>query len=125
MISILPILSKFYKKCIFDPIIATLNEICSMHKCRFCQGHRTQPFLLLRINKCRSIRSQMFFKIDVLKYFAKFTGKYLHQSLFFNKVSGAVDNFVKKEALAQVFSCKFSCKSLRTFFNRTLLDACF
>ena len=30
---------------------------------------------------------QMFFKIDVLKNFAKFTGKHLCWSLFFNKVA--------------------------------------
>ena len=31
---------------------------------------------------------QMFYKIGVLKYFAKFTGKHLYWSLFFNKVAG-------------------------------------
>ena len=35
----------------------------------------------------RSGQSQMFFKIGVLKVFAKFTGKPLCQSLFFNKVT--------------------------------------
>ena len=42
----------------------------------------------------------------VLKNFAKFTGKYQCQSLFFNKVAGLqleVCNFIKKETLAQVF----------------------
>ena len=35
-------------------------------------------------------------------------GKYLCQSLFFNKTAGNVAyNFIKKEALAQVFSCEF------------------
>ena len=52
----------------------------------------------------------------------KFTGKHLCQSLFFNKVAGfstlqeaslqktsrlEACNFVKKETLAQVFSCEF------------------
>ena len=36
----------------------------------------------------RITRSQMFFKIGALKNFAKFTGKHLHQGLFFNKVVG-------------------------------------
>ena len=31
---------------------------------------------------------QMFFKIGTLKRFAKFTGKQLCQSLFFNKITG-------------------------------------
>ena len=33
--------------------------------------------------------SQMFFKIGVLKSFAKFTGKHLYQSLSFNKVAAS------------------------------------
>ena len=36
----------------------------------------------------RSSRSQMFFKIGVLKNFSKFTGQRLWQSLFLKKVSG-------------------------------------
>ena len=36
----------------------------------------------------RSNRPDMFHKKDVLKSFAKFTGKHLCQSLFFNKVAG-------------------------------------
>ena len=40
---------------------------------------------------------------SVLRNFAKFTGKHLCQSLFFNKTC----NLIKKEALAQAFSCEF------------------
>ena len=36
----------------------------------------------------RSSSSKMFFKISVLKNLAKFTGKHLCQSFFFNKVTG-------------------------------------
>ena len=36
----------------------------------------------------RSSRSQMFFKIGVLKNFSKFARKNLFQSLFFNKAAG-------------------------------------
>ena len=39
--------------------------------------------------------------------------KILSQGLFFNKVAGY--NFVKKEALAQVFSCEFD-ENLGTLF---------
>ena len=58
-------------------------------------------------------------KKSVLINFAKFTGKYLRQSLFFNKAAdwalklfwnrnyGATFNFIKEETLAQVFSCEF------------------
>ena len=35
----------------------------------------------------RSSRPKVFFKKGILKNFAKFTGKHLYQSLFFNKVA--------------------------------------
>ena len=38
----------------------------------------------------------------MLRNFSKFTGKYLRQSLFFNKVAGLACNSIKKETLAQV-----------------------
>ena len=41
----------------------------------------------------RNSRSQMFFKIGVLKNFAVFTGKYLCWSLLYNKVAGLKDSY--------------------------------
>ena len=41
---------------------------------------------------------------DVLKNFAKFTGKHLYRSLFFNK---ALCNFIKQETLGQMFFSEF------------------
>ena len=55
----------------------------------------------------------------VLRNFSKFTGKHLCQSLFFNEAC----NFVKKEVLAQVFSCEFSEISKNNFSYRTPLVA--
>ena len=55
-----------------------------------------------------------------LRNFAKFTGKYLCQSLFFDKVAGLKPeayNFIKKEILAQVLSCEFCIISKNTFFT--------
>ena len=52
----------------------------------------------------------------------KFTGKHLNQSLFFNKVAGFRPqdcNFIKKETLAQIFSCEFCEISKDTFSYRT------
>ena len=49
-------------------------------------------------------------KKDVLRNFAKFTGKQLCQRL----------NFIKKESLAQVFSCEFCEISKNTFFTEHL-----
>ena len=62
----------------------------------------------------------------VLRNFAKFTGKHLCQSLFFNKVAGLSPeacNFIKKETLAQVFSCEFCEISKNTFLTEHLWPA--
>ena len=63
---------------------------------------------------------EVFYKKGVLRYFTKFTGKYLCQSPFFNEVEAC--NFIKKETLAQVFSCGLCENSQNTFFHRTPLD---
>ena len=62
----------------------------------------------------------MFCKKVILKNFPKFLGKQLCQSLFFNKVAGAC-NFIKKETLAQLFSCEFCDIFENAFFYRTTL----
>ena len=67
----------------------------------------------------RSSRPEVFCKKAVLRNFAKFTGKHLYQSLFFNKVAGLACNFIKKETLTQVFSCEFCETSKNTFYYRT------
>ena len=59
-------------------------------------------------------------KKGVLRNFTKFTGKHLRQSLFFNKIAGKACNFIKKETLAQVFSCEFCEISKNTFFTAYL-----
>ena len=68
----------------------------------------------------------MFCEKGVLSNFAKFKGKRLCQGLFFNKVAGLRPqawNFIKKETLAQVFSCEF-CKIFKNIFSyRTPLVA--
>ena len=58
----------------------------------------------------RSSRPDVFCKKGVLRNFAKYTGKHLCQSLFFNK-----------EALAQGFSCEFCEIFKNNFFYRTPL----
>ena len=61
----------------------------------------------------------MFSKKGVLRYFTKFTGKHLCQSVFFNKVAGLRPATLLKKTLAQVFSCEFSEISKNNFSYRT------
>ena len=57
----------------------------------------------------------------VFRDFAKFTGKYPCQSLFFNKVVDlSPATLLKKETLAQVFSCEFCKISTNTFLKEHL-----
>ena len=76
----------------------------------------------------RSSRPEVFCKKGVLRNFAKFTGKHLCQSLFFNKVADLrpatllkkdSGNFIKKKTLTQVFPCEFCDISKNTFSYRT------
>ena len=55
-------------------------------------------------------RPEVFYKKGVPRNFAKFIGKHLCQSTFFNKVA-------KKEILAQVSSCEFCEISKNTIFT--------
>ena len=75
----------------------------------FCRVLNTPLRLLLS----RSSRSQMFFKIDVLKNFSIFTGKHLCWSLFFIKL------FIKEESPTQAFSCEYCEILMNRFFYRT------
>ena len=70
----------------------------------------------IKERKIRNSRQEVFCKKGVLRNFAKFTGEPLCESLFFNKVAGGSCNFIKKETLAQVFSCEFCEISKNTFF---------
>ena len=57
---------------------------------------------------------EVFYKKYVFKNFAKFTGKQLWQSLFFNKVAG------EEETLMEVFSCEFCQIFKNTLFTEHL-----
>ena len=64
----------------------------------------------------RSSHPKVFCKKGTLRNLMKFTEKLLCQSFFFTK--GAC-NFIKKEILALVFSCKFCEISKNNFSYRT------
>ena len=71
-------------------------------------------------DKYRSSRPEVFCIKGVLENFAKFTVKHRCQSLIFNKVTGLRPaTLLKKEALAQVFSCDFCEIFKNTFFYQT------
>ena len=73
--------------------------------------------------KARSSRSEMF--CGTFKNFAKFTRKHLCRSLYFNKVVLQACYFIKKETLAQLFSCE-SCKIFKnSFFIKNIFDSSF
>ena len=69
----------------------------------------------------RTSRLDVFYEIGVLNYFAKFTGKHLHQSLFFNKVA-------RLRRLKRIWHSCFPLnfvKCLRTHFLQNTSGGCF
>ena len=59
---------------------------------------------------------EVFYKKDVLKNFAKITGKSsVTESLFLIQLQDEACDFIKKETLARVFCCEF-CDFLETRF---------
>ena len=74
----------------------------------------TNSRTILLLNKNRSGRSQMFFKIGVLKNFASFTGKHWCWSLLLREFTTLL-----KKTPTQVLCCEIF-KLLRTFFYRTV-----
>ena len=76
----------------------------------FCSvGETTEISPTAVFKTYRSSHRRCSVKKGVLKNFTEFVGKHLCPSLFLNKVAGSASNFIKKETLAQVFSCEF-CK---------------
>ena len=117
----------------YQPVLVNLlcrrphkHNLINCIECTFNDGNNfeTQGCYLLgeiKINlqlKNRSTHQRSSLNKGVLKNFAKFTAKHLCQSLSFNKVLGLRSaTLLKKETLAQVFSCEF-CKIFKnTFFT--------
>ena len=75
--------------------------------------------LLLMSILFRSSRPEAFYKKGVLEYFAKFIGKLLCQSLFFNNVAGLRPATLLKKNLIQVLSHEFYEIYKNTFSYRT------
>ena len=78
-------------------------------RCLHESERKTLWLSFVNLRKVRRSRSQMFFKTDVLKNFANFTGKHLFWGLFSIKLQ-ALFNKVSSE-ISQIFK--------NTFFYRT------
>ena len=118
---------------IYLEVDAVIFEVSSKHT--FGETHyelsfREKEFLwrVVCIDATSSY-GRCFVKKGVLKNFAELTGKHLCQSLFLNKVEGGcfliklqaeACNFIKKETLAQGFSCDFCEIFQNTFFTEHL-----
>ena len=63
-----------------------------------------------RMLQYESRHSQMFYKIRAFKNFAKYTGKHLHRSLYFNKIS----NFINLRLQYRCFAVNFAKNFYRT-----------
>ena len=70
--------------------------------------------------KNRSNHQRCFVTEEDLRKFVKFTGKHLCQSLFLINLQAEAYNFIRKEALPQVFSSEFCKISKNTFFTEYL-----
>ena len=106
------------KKDLFEicAVLKYLSHPIFIHKNIFHENHKGQNhWWILYIKqhwKYRSSRPEVFYKKGVPSNFAKLTGKYLCQSLFF-----------KRETLTQVICCEFCEISKNTFLHRTALVA--
>ena len=106
------------KKDLFEirAVLKYLSHLIFIHKNIFHENHKGRNhWWLLYIKqhgKYRSSRPEVFYKKGVPRNFAKLTGKYLCQSLFF-----------KRETLTQMFCCEFWETSKSTFLHRTPLVA--
>ena len=72
----------------------------------------------------RSSRPEVFCEKGVLRHFAKFTGKYPYQRLFFNKVADLACNFIKNNLWHRCFPVNFA-KFLGTPFLQNTSGSCF
>ena len=82
----------------------------NMTKCIRCiRRNRIDIFGIIFITTIRSSRPDVFCKKSVLKNFAKFTGKHLCQSLFFNKIEGLRPaTLLKKRLWHRCFPANFA-----------------
>ena len=88
---------------------------------RICKGLKISVMGVISTTSIKSSRSQMFFKIGVLKNFAIFTGKHVCNSLFLIKLKAC--NFIEKR-LQKVFCRTFLNLFLRTPILKSISIGC-
>ena len=103
----------------YKKLIKSVNKKFCFYKIRVEAWKPSMKWTTYRVLLHRSSHRRCSVRKDVLKSLAKFTGKHLRQSLFFNKVAGW-GHFIEKDTLAQVFSCEFCEISKNTFFTEHL-----
>ena len=113
-VSLLKILKEIFKNSFLQSISS--GCFCHLFQC----SHFFQCWMLksLEENDRSSLPEVLFYEKGVLQNIEKFTGKQLSQCLFLNKVEAC--DFIKKETLAQVFSCEFCEIFKKTFFMENL-----
>ena len=83
----------------------------------FLSSYDLEFHLILYLGDCIDYRSsdrRCSIKKGLLKNFAKFTGKYLYQSLFFNKVAGLMPaTLLKKRLWHRCFPMNFTFNLLK------------
>ena len=109
-----------------------LKELATHQKHVKAYWNNLQIFPLCKtLSKALELSEAVVQGCSVKKVFLKFTGKHLCQSLFFNEVAGRPEtllkkrlwhacNFIKKETLAEVFSCEFCEFFKNSFFTEHL-----
>ena len=107
---------------LFSLALVTLLDFLQIFIALTCLFGASQNHLASFLETLRSSRPEMFCEKGALKYFTKFTGKHLCQSLL---CQPEACNFIKIETLAQVFSCKFCDISESTFFLQNTSGGCF
>ena len=102
-----------------------LSNTLRLNFCYFkiIQNHLKIIGHILKISKIISVGSSrlwVFCREVVLRNFTKFTRKIKCEGLFFNKIAGSrPPTLLKKETLAQMFSCEFCEIYKNTYFYRT------
>ena len=90
---------------------ATIERRFNLKRLRYMKYHTVKCIFFSRSShhRCTIVKG-------VILNFAKFTGKHLCQVSFFKiKLQVSACNFIKKETLAQVFSCEF-CEIFKSIF---------